>query len=124
MISYGIDIRWTSVAEESDHQMRLFDGLGPLARDALDNSPRHPDVKTFRARFKADFDAKYNSSRFGNRTLDWTDPEIDAAFAAYIDKIIIERVGHSIEWHKLKPTRLQRPYRSRPIKSSAGARMR
>jgi hypothetical protein len=116
MIGLGIKIEFSSVAEESNSQMRVFDTLGPMARAALNACPRSPDIKVFKQRFKSDFDRRFNGSRFGRRECNFEDPAIDAEFAAYIDSVVTERMGKPIEWHNLKSRRLQRGWRSRPIR--------
>lgn len=119
------DLTFRTTAQESDAQMAMFDGLGPLARDALNDCPREPDVRTFIGAFTRSFNARYNASRFGNRKLVLTDPAVDAEFAAFIDGTIVEKMGESIAWHKLKPRRLARDrWRSRPIKLNAAPRPR
>lgn len=111
--------------QDRNEQMKMFDGLGPSARAALNDVPRWPVIRTFIAAFRSDFNARFNAGRFGNRKLDFTDPEIDAEFAAFIDKVVVDDRGADIEWHRLKPRKLTRDgWRSRPIKLSVAPRHR
>ena len=105
----SLAIRYANVAVESNDQMREFDSFGPLARAAFNYGPRHPDVKTFRSRFVLKFNREH-TDREGIRTRNCvlTDPDIDRAFAAYIDSVIVERMGKPIAWHNLQPKRLRR----------------
>lgn len=102
-------IRYAKVAVESNSQISEFDSYGPLARDALNYCPRLPDVKTFRSAFALQWNRSHLDPDGGlTKRCDLADPEVDAAFAAFIDGIVIQRTGHNIEWHKLKPQRLRR----------------
>ncbi len=117
----SLAIRYTNVGVESNSQMREFDAFGPRARAAFNYGPRDPDVKTFRSRFVQNWNRNHLDNDGGlTRQCVLTDPDIDQMFAAYIDKIIVERTGQPIAWHDLKPKRMQRPYRSRPTKLFAG----
>lgn len=105
----SLAIRYANIGVESNDQMREFDAFGPLARAAFNYGPRDPDVKTFRSTFVQKWNRDHMDSEFRlTRKCVLTDPDIDALFAAYIDRVIIERMGKPIEWFNPQPKRRRR----------------
>jgi hypothetical protein len=105
----SLAIRYAKVDHESNSQMREIDSLGPLARAALNYSPRLPDIKTFRSAFVVQWNRDHLDSE-GRlaRQCDLTAPDIDAAFAAYIEGILKSRMGDPAAWRHLEPKRQRR----------------
>lgn len=102
----------SSVGAESDAQMRMFDMLGPKAREALNYWPREPNVRTFMRSFKMEW-TREQISRCRGDDIDVPDvpfdePAFDAAFADYIDRKFFDLTKTRIPC--LQPSRKRRPY--------------
>lgn len=104
----------SSIAAESDAQMRMFDELGPKAREALNYWPREPNVRTFMREFKIAWGKSRENGADCFVDPPFDDPFFDAAFADYIWKKYRELTGTTIKC--LVPRKLQRPFRSRSLR--------
>jgi hypothetical protein len=93
-----------NIAEESDREMVRFDGLGPLAREAVRNSPRIIDIGNVVSQFKSRRDPA-ECTDDGYPPLDLLDPKTDAKLAAKIDGIVKSAMGKPIEEFILRPRR-------------------
>lgn len=110
--------------------MGMFDALGPLARDAINNAPRNPDIRVFVQAFKneRDRDRVHRLMQLEEvphaPPIDWCDQATDAELADFINRKIASSMGKGIAWHQLKPRRSLRPQATpipgRLIRSSAG----
>jgi hypothetical protein len=108
--------RQSSVADESDAQMVMFDQLGPKARMAFNYWPREPNVRTFMRQFKMQWAREQAgcAGEFVVADVPFDDPQFDAAFARYIHDQYFALTRTRVEC--LTPRKLQRPYRARSLR--------
>ena len=100
------------IAAESDREQRLYDTLGPKAREVIRNSPHHADFKIAYAirRFR---DTVYDCDNDGCvRHVDLLSPEGDARFAQYVKSIIGDAIRKPYDKGLLR-TQLEPPKRMR-----------
>lgn len=109
----GVVVRKASqIAAESDREQRLYDTLGPKAREVIRNSPHSVDLKLWYAiqQFKLGRDDCDSSGFF----IPWDpqSPEGDTKFSEYVKGIISKQLSRPYE-RAMLPGQLGPPKRVR-----------